>query len=116
MHDELLEKIKLTLPGVDYVADLFDLRFIWASQRTLDISGYSEQEFLQLRIVDVLNRNKITEDEFRKIIGERIGQKSGTSNGYWQTKAGESKDFEVKYVVIEFNNGWFMAGEAINHE
>ncbi len=115
MDDSVVIEAKKHLDTVDFVVDLYDNRFVWASEEVLQLGGYSLEEFTKLRNLDTLDKS-VDQTEIRRKMTEDLAKRHGTTTVLCNTKAGQKVRLHFEYQIIELNGGWFMAGKTLNVE
>lgn len=113
MDESLLKEAQRQLPNLDFVVDLFDLSFLWTSQKLQSKSGYLENELSHMRLVEFSNMD---EASWRKTLEERLVKIHGTAIIIIHNKQGLKMEFTEEYKVFTIGKNYFMAGKGISLE
>lgn len=114
MDEGLLIEAKKYLPDPDFIVDLYDLTFIWASPRGLAMGGYDQTDVGKLRSIDVIAFDqKYSEQDFRKELSQRLGQRQGTMKLPVKIKGGATAMMELEYHIFSYKGGWYAADKIL---
>lgn len=114
MNDELLAEAKKYLASPDYIVDLYDLSFIWASDRGLSLTGHPKEDVGKLRSVDIIAFDEaLTEEIFRKQLSERIGKRHGQMALPVKKAGGGVLQLTIEYQVFIYKGGWYIVGRVL---
>lgn len=112
IDSSLLAEAAKQLPGCDYIVDLYDLTFVWASSHALSVTGYTMDEILQLRNLDIADE-AYDEVKLRAELNERIATGSGEKE-YVITHRDKSKIFiHYAYKIFYFHDGAYLTGKLL---
>lgn len=103
------------LDKVDFIIDLFDNSFVWASDEFLQLGGYTLEEFTKLRNLDTLDKS-VDQMDIRERLNEDLVKKHGTTTVLVNNKAGQKIRLNFEFQIIEYNHGWYMAAKSIKAE
>lgn len=110
----VLESARQHLEAPDYLVDLYDLTFIWASPKALKLSGYTQADIGRKRSIDIIAFDEqLTEKRFREQLTERIGKGHGQLALPIKTPSGERLMITLEYHVLSYADGWYIAGQII---
>lgn len=76
-------------------------------------AGYTFEEFLQIRNIDTVDKEKVSEEQFRNELAERLRKKGGITNLHLKSKQGIKIELKVEYKVFTYEDGWYLAGRAL---
>jgi PAS domain-containing protein len=112
--DEVLQKAVEALKEPDYLVDLFDMTFVWASPKGMALTGYTQEDIGKMRNIDIIAFNEnLTEEQFRQELGKRLRRGHGEMELPVKKTNGEIITLKIEYQVIKHNNGWYIAGKFI---
>ncbi len=109
---DLLEEAQKHIPDCDYIVDLFDLKFQWVSDKVLVETGFSMNEVLGMRNIDIVS-DKYDEVTLRRELIERITQGKGQKQYNIKTKSRGELVCDFAYNTFSFNGVWYMAGKIL---
>jgi hypothetical protein len=115
MDTTLVAEARKYLDKVDFIIDLYDNRFVWASDEILTLGGYTFEEFTKLRNLDTLDKS-VDQMEVRNRMNEDLVKKHGDSAVLVNTKAGQKVRLTFEFQILEFNHGWYMACKCVKSE
>lgn len=107
----LLIEAKKYIPDCDWIVDLYDLMFQWASPYALKATGYTMEEVLKLRNIDVIA--DIDEMQLRKEVLGRIGKGHGEVEYTLKDKNNIHYQFKGRYHVFTFDGTWYLVGKIL---
>lgn len=109
MNEEVIEEAKKLLAPLDLIIDLYDMSYLWGSQKILDLSEYTLDELQKLRSVDLIDKS----DKEDRFISHRLVNKHGVSTVILKSKTGKKIPVESEYQVFEHNSGLYMAVKGL---
>lgn len=113
LDPKILQEANRKLPGCDYIVDLYDMYFLWASDNALQETGYSREEIRKLRNFDVIISDRPI-SELRQEMFERVGRGNGTSEYDIRTKGKKVLHIKLRYQTFELDGGWYLAGQILD--
>lgn len=113
MDQKIVDEAMRYLAPVDFILDMYDMGYYWASKKLLDDVGYTLSEFQQMHVDDLL-KNTADKDKYREEIAEWLVKKHGTTTLIVSTKSGKKIRAEAEYHVFNFNGVYYLAGKGIN--
>lgn len=117
MNEELLAEAKKYIGEPDYIVDLYDLTFIWASDNGLQLVGRPKEDIGKVRSVDIIAFNEqFDEAAFRKQLAERIGARHGEMVLPIKIKDDGTAKMTIEYQVFIFKGGWYIVGKVLKTE
>jgi hypothetical protein len=115
MNQKIVDEAAKLLNPIDFIMDLYDMSYVWASKTLLNDMEYTLDEFQKLRSLDLLDE-KVEEQKYRKVIADLLAKKHGTTSLTLNTKSGKKIKSEIEYQIFEFDGGFYMAGKGIKAE
>lgn len=115
MEPPVLTEAKKYLDTVDFIIDLYDKTFVWATDKVIHRTEYSPEEFKDLQVYDTLDETPDAAS-YSKILAEQIIQKHGTTSVLVKSKTGKKMRIEIEYYIFQFDNGLYRAGKGLNIE
>jgi len=115
MDNPVVIEARKHLDKVDFVIDLYDKSFVWASDEVLRVAGYTADEFSKLHTFDTLDKS-VDLDAYRRELSEELVKIHGTTILLCNTKTGKKVRLEIEYYVFEFNGGWYRAAKSLKVE
>lgn len=112
VRDELLAEARKFIPECDYIVDLFDLRFQWASEKVVQETGFSMEELLNMRNIDIVS-DKYDEAQLRRELIERITKGQGEKEYIIKSKNKGDLLCDFAYHSFGFEGVWYMVGKII---
>jgi hypothetical protein len=103
------------LDKLDFIVDLFDNGFVWASDEILTLGGYTFEEFTKHRLFDTLDPS-VDQDGVRKRLSEDLSKQHGIIKILVNTKAGKKVNLEMEFHVFKYNHIWYMVGKLLKSE
>ena len=111
--DKIIEKaISIYKEGLDYVIELSSLRIVWASDKTIQESGYSREKFLKMRIPDIVPPEEI--EKFKKDLSERLIKKQGTAWFIRQVNNNKKVRVLIDYQIFDHDGNSWMAAKILD--
>jgi hypothetical protein len=115
MENVIVVEARKYLDKVDFVVDLYDKSFVWASDEVLRVAGYTAEEFGKPQTFDTLDKS-VDQEAYRKELEEELTKIHGTTRLLCNTKTGRRVRLEIEYRVFQFNGGWYRAAKALKVE
>lgn len=115
MENPVVVAARKLLDRVDFVVDLYDKSFVWASDEVLRTAGYTASEFSKLHTFDTLDKS-VDQDAYSRELSEELKKIHGTTKLLCNTKSGKKVRIEIEYRVFEFNGGWYRAAKTLKVE
>ncbi|HUD20241.1 MAG TPA: hypothetical protein VMR81_07400 [Patescibacteria group bacterium] len=112
MDNPVVVEARKYLETVDFVIDLYDKSFVWASEKVLQIAGYTSSEFTKLHTFDTLDKS-VDQEAYKKELAEELANKHGTTTVLCNTKVGKKVRLTIEYQIFELNGGWYRAAKAL---
>ncbi len=112
VSDRILAEAKKYIPECDYIVDLFDLMFIWVSDKALKETGFTKDEILRMRNLDLIAEGMYSEVDLRKQLIERITKKQGENTYILKTAKG-LLNVRYQYQAFQFDGGWYITGKIL---
>jgi PAS domain S-box-containing protein len=117
-EDELINEVKKLaeekMPNFDTIIDLFDMSFIYISEKSAKLSGYMSEEMVGESIHKFMNIPSGDNESFQDILMKTmIG---GNVKIPIKTKDGKSIDVLMNFVLIEVDNHPFVATRAAENK
>ena len=109
--EELLMKVKEAVAEPDSIIDVYDLSFVWVSQRLAASIGYTQAEITEKRTIDVYSTSP---KEAQEIEREIILAKDGIIKDFpVKTKAGDAVTIRIRVHHLTFDDTPYMVGEFL---
>lgn len=115
MDNPVVIEAKKYLDRVDFIIDLYDKSFVWASDKVLQVAGYTSDEFAKLRTFDTLDKS-VDQEEYKKELAQELINKHGTTTVLCNSKEGKKIRLTIEYYIFEFDGGWYRVAKALNAE
>ena len=108
MDEKILEEAQRRISGCDYIVDLFDLKYVWASEHASLVIGFSVEEILEKRVLDLVVEN---ESAYRKELLERMIKGQGVAELVIRRKDGVNVSLTIQYCMFEMDGGQYSVGK-----
>jgi hypothetical protein len=115
MDNPIVVEARKHLDKVDFVIDLYDKSFIWATDEVIRTAEYTPEEFMKLRTYDTLDKC-VNQEAYAKELANQLIQKHGNTSVLCNTKSGKKIRLTIEYHIFEFNGGWYRAAKALKVE
>lgn len=107
-REEALKKAKELMSGYDTIIDFYDMTFIYISEESAKMSGYTSKEMIDQPISKFMTINPESE-EFRKVIQ---GTVSGEATIPIKTKSGEEIKVPMSFLTVKVGEHPFLVTKA----
>jgi len=115
MSDRVVQRALELLPGVGCIVDLYDMSFVWASEEVMKIFGYTKEEIMHIKCYETLDE-KNQEQEWEKIMAERLEKGRGNTAVFVKNKAGKLMRLKMQYQIFGADGGMYMAAKEFEVE
>jgi PAS domain-containing protein len=110
-NQELLAEATKHIQGCDWIIDMYDLTILWASNKTLEVFGYSMDELLKSRSIDFIGEE--IEVIYRQDLPKRMTKRHGEIE-YPIFKKDRTKLLtNCEYAIFNFNEGVYIASKIL---
>ena len=110
--NELLKKPKEFVDQPDAIVDVYDLTFVWASQKLTKAMGYAHSEMQGLQTIDIHSDDK---EQARKTEMEiSVGPQGQVREMPVKTKQGKPLKVKFKVYRFEFQENPYMVGKLLS--
>lgn len=110
MDTGLLEAARTYFPDCDWIVNLFDLHFEWASPKALEQTGYSIDEIKTMRNIDIAD-DKYEEMQLRRELFERVAKSHGSVEYDIKHRNGSKLHALGEYHVFVHDGVWYIVGK-----
>ncbi len=109
--NKLIQFCKKTFKEPDVIMDLYDQTFAWASNKVVEILGFTHKELSNMRVFDLRIMKETTEEELAK----RMQKEEFIDDMLFKTKKGTQVMATVKVKYVEFNKNPYHLVKIIKY-
>lgn len=115
MNDkELVEEANKQLPECDYVVDLYDSKFKWASSEALALTGYTKEDIDKIKNIDIVDEGMSDEEQKQRLISRMVTGEGVDESTLRHKLNGSLLHINFKYKVFKFKDRWYITGRILN--
>lgn len=111
-NNPLLKEARKYIPDCDWIVDLYDLSFQWASGHALKLTGYSLEDVKKMQSLELPDPS-YSRTQLRRDLLSRIGKGHGEFSYNILAKNGTTLSFKGRYHVFTYEGTWYLVGKIL---
>lgn len=113
-NNELVKEANDQLPECDYVVDLYDYKFKWASPQALSLTGYSTEDIGKIKNIDIVDEGMSDEETQQRLISRMVTGEGIDQSIVRHKQNGSLLHINFEYKVFKFKDRWYITGKILN--
>src|SRR4030042_2283778 len=109
LDEALLVEAKKYIPDPNYILNLYDMGIEWVNTKQMGFSGYTEEELLSMRNVDIVDA--ASDDDTRQKTLSSMVKDHGTDKIVFKIKNGQTVLATVEFKTFMFGKVMYFVGK-----